>query len=217
MIDLGRDGDVWILRMTAGENRFTQDWLDAVRAALDQVEAAPGPAALVTTGQGRFYTNGLDLDWLAARGDAAARFLAGLTRLLGRLVTFPVPTVAAVNGHAFGAGAVLAVAHDFLVMREDRGYWCLPEADLGLPLTPALFAVVAAKLPARGGQEAILTGRRYGGAAAAAAGIVHQAVPEDQVLARAVELAAGLAGKDRRTLAEHKRLLFGAAAQACGA
>ncbi len=42
MIDLGRDGDVWILRMTAGENRFTQDWLDAVRAALDQVEAAPG-------------------------------------------------------------------------------------------------------------------------------------------------------------------------------
>ena len=102
MTDLGRDGDVWILRMTAGENRFTQDWLDAVRAALDQVEAAPGPAALVTTGQGRFYTNGLDLDWLAARGDAAARFLASLTRLLGRLVTFPVPTVAAVNGTRSG-------------------------------------------------------------------------------------------------------------------
>jgi Delta3-Delta2-enoyl-CoA isomerase len=217
VIDLDRDGDVWILRMTAGENRFTQDWLDAVRAALDQVEAEPGPAALVTTGQGKFYTNGLDLDWLAARGDGAARFLADLTRLLGRLITFPVPTVAAVNGHAFGAGAVLAVAHDFLVMREDRGYWCLPEADLGLPLTPALFAVVSAKLPARGGQEAVLTGRRYGGADAVAAGIVHQAVPQDQVLARAVAVAAPLAGQDRRTRAEHKRLLFGAAAQACGA
>jgi Delta3-Delta2-enoyl-CoA isomerase len=201
VIDLDRDGDVWILRMTAGENRFTQDWLDAVSKALDQVEAVAGPAALVTTGQGRFYTNGLDLDWLAAIGDAAARFLADLTRLLGRLVSFPVPTVAAVNGHAFGAGAVLAVAHDFL----------------GLPLTPALFAVVSAKLPARTAQEAILTGRRYGGADAAAAGIVHHVVGENQVVARAVELAAGLAGKDRRTLAEHKRLLFGAAAEACGA
>ena len=217
MIDLDRDGDVWILRMTAGENRFTQDWLDGVANALDQVEAVAGPAALVTTGQGKFYTNGLDLDWLAARGEAAARFLADLTRLLGRLLTFPVPTVAAVNGHAFGAGAVLAVAHDFLVMREDRGYWCLPEADLGLPLTPALFAVVSAKLPARSAQAAILTGRRYGGAEAAAAGIAAQAVSEAEVVGRAVELAAGLAAKDRRTLAEHKRLLFGAAAQACGA
>src|SRR4029077_14416293 len=106
---------------------------------------------------------------------------AGVPRLLGRLVTFPVPTVAAVNGHAFGAGAVLAVAHDFLVMREDRGYWCLPEADLGLPLTPALFAVVAAKLPARGGQEAILTGRRYGGGARGGRGPVSHAGPGEQV------------------------------------
>ncbi len=57
-------------------------------------------------------------------------------------------TVAAVNGHAFAAGAMLATAHDHVVMREDRGYWCLPEVDLGLPLTAAMYAVVAAHLPA---------------------------------------------------------------------
>jgi enoyl-CoA hydratase/carnithine racemase len=214
VISLDRDGDVWILRMAAGENRFNQDWLDAVNAALDQVEAADGPAALVSTGEAKFYTNGLDLDWLAGHPDPAA-FLAAVNRLNGRLLTLPLPVVAAVNGHAFGAGAVLAIAHDVLVMRADRGYWCLPEADLGLPVTPPMYAVIEAKLPRRAAQEAILTGRRYGGADAAAAGIVHQAVAEDLVLPRAVELAAGLAAKDRRTLAAHKRLLFGAAAQAC--
>ena len=138
-----------------------------------------------------------------------------MNRLNARLLTLPLATVAAVNGHAFGAGAVLAIAHDILVMRADRGYWCMPEADLGLPVTGAMYAVLAAKLPRRAAQEAILTGRRFGGTDAAAAGIVQHAVPEDEVLPRAVELAAGLAAKDRRTLAAHKWLLFGAAAQAC--
>ena len=64
-------------------------------------------------------------------------------------------TAAAVNGHAFGVGAVLAVAREVVVMREDRGYWCLPEADLGFPITPAMFAVIAAKLPGRTAQEGV--------------------------------------------------------------
>jgi Delta3-Delta2-enoyl-CoA isomerase len=214
VISLDRDGDVWILRMAAGENRFNLEWLDAVNAALDQVTKGEGPAALVTTGEGKFYTNGLDLDWLVGYPDAAA-FLTGVNRLNARLLTLPLPTVAAVNGHAFGAGAVLAIAQDLLVMRADRGYWCLPEADLGLPVTGPMYAVLEAKLPRRAAQQAILTGHRFGGTDAAAAGIVHEAVAEDQVLPRAIELAAGLAAKDRRTLAAHKRLLFGAAAEAC--
>lgn len=215
-MDLDRDGDVWILRMDEGENRFNRHWLDAVNVALDRVAAAEGPAALVTTGERKFYSNGLDLGWLATTGAAAEGFLTEVNRLFGRLLGFPVATVAAVNGHAFGAGAVLAVAHDVVVMREERGYLCLPEADLGFPVTPAMFAVFAAKLPRRTAQEAILTGRRYGARDAAAAGIVHHMASEDQLLARAVQVAAGLAGKERRTLAEHKRMLYGEAIKTCG-
>ena len=217
MVDLDRDGSVWILRMRDGENRFNQRFLDAFNEALDQVEAAEGPRALVTTGEQKFYSNGLDLDWLAAIGAQAAGFLGGVHRLLGRLVAFPAPTVAAVNGHAFGDGAVLALAHDFAVMRQDRGYWCLPEADLGLPVTPEMFAVISAKLPARTAQEAILTGRRYGGPDAAAAGIVHHVAAEDRVVARAVQIVAELAAKDRAALVQHKRLLYAEAVKACGA
>lgn len=211
LIGLDRDGHVWVLRMQAGENRFGLDWLEAVNSALDVVEANDGPCALVTVGEGKFYSNGMDLDWLATAPERAAEYLSAIYRLLGRVLGFPAITVAAVNGHAFGAGALLAAAHDFAVMREDRGYWCMPEADLGLPLTAEYLSVLTAKLPARSLQRAVLTGRRYGGQEALAAGIVHKVAAEDLVLPTAVRLAAEMAGKDRRTVGEHKRLLYGEA------
>lgn len=211
MIKLDRDGHVWVLRMQAGENRFGLDWLDAVNSALDVVEATDGPCALVMAGEGKFYSNGMDLDWLATAPERAAEYLSAIYRILGRVLGFPAITVAAVNGHAFGAGALLAAAHDFAVMRADRGYWCMPEADLGLPLTPEYLSVLTAKLPGRTVQRAVMTGRRYGGADALADGIVHQVAAADDVVPAAVRLAAELAGKDRRTVAEHKRLLYGAA------
>jgi enoyl-CoA hydratase/carnithine racemase len=214
LIELDRDGSVFVLRMQAGDNRFSMEWLDEVNAALDQVQATDGPAALVTTGEGKFYSNGMDLDWLATAPQRAGEYLTAIYHVLGRVLSFPAITVAAVNGHAFGGGAQLAVAHDFVVMRADRGYWCLPEADLGLALTAEYTSLLRAKLPGRTLQEALVSGRRYGGQEALAAGIVHQIATEDQVLPQAIRLAADLAGKDRRTLAEHKRLLYGEAIKA---
>jgi enoyl-CoA hydratase/carnithine racemase len=211
VIELDQDGSVFVLRMRGGENRFNLEWLDSVNAALDRVEASQSPCALVTAGESKFYSNGMDLDWLATAPERAGDYLRAIYRLLGRVLSLPVITVAAVNGHAFGAGALLATAHDFAVMRSDRGFWCMPEADLGLPLTAEYLSVLTAKLSPATLREAVLTGRRYGGSEAAAAGLVHQAEPEEQVLPRAVELAASLAGKDRRTIATHKRLLYGAA------
>lgn len=209
MIDLERVGDVWVLRMRAGENRFSMELLDRLNTALDQVEAADGPRALVTTGDGKFYSNGLDLDWLASAPDRAGEYLSAVYRLLGRMLGFPALTVAALNGHAFGAGALLATAHDVAVMRADRGYWCMPEADLGLPLSAQFLSVLTAKLPARALQQAVMTGRRFGGAEAVAAGIVHESAAPDKVVPAAITIAAGLTVKDRRTVAEHKRLLYG--------
>jgi enoyl-CoA hydratase/carnithine racemase len=208
-VELERDGQVWVLRMRDGENRFNRGFLDALFTALDEVEKSDGPAALVTVGEGKFYSNGLDLTWLAGEGrDQAERFMADVHRLFARLLAFPVPNVAALNGHAFAGGAMMALAHDFRVMRSDRGFFCLPEADLQLPLTPGMTAVVTAKLPKQTAHEAIVTGRRYGGEEALRFGIVHEAVPEEQVLVRALERARALAGKHRATQAVLKRRLY---------
>jgi enoyl-CoA hydratase/carnithine racemase len=170
----------------------------------------------VTTGEGKFYSNGLDLDWLMAAGSDAAGFINDVHRLLGRVLGFSGITVAAVNGHAFAAGGMLMCAHDYVVMREDRGYWCLPEVDLGLPLSPAMYGVVASHVPEPALRDALLTGRRYSGPEALAAGIVSEVAPESLVLERAVEIAASLASKNREVIRAHKVLMFGATVRLCG-
>ena len=93
---------------------------------------------------------------------------------------------------------MLALAHDFRVMRSDRGYFCLPESDLRLPLQPGMTALIRARLPAQTAHEAIVTGRRYGAAEALASGIVDRAVAESEVLPAAIALAQELARQGRR-------------------
>ena len=118
-INLSREGDVFVLRFDDGENRFRPDNLADWHAALDEVEQAGTPAALVTTGSGRFYSNGLDLEWMLtqAGGPEREEYIPAVLGLMARILVFPTITVAALNGHAFGAGAQISLAHDYRVMR----------------------------------------------------------------------------------------------------
>ena len=139
---LDRRGAVFILTLGDDENRFHPDRLTAINAALDEVESADAPKAVVTTGVGKFYSNGLDLDFMSSNPDAAEANLRDVHVLFARVLAFPAPIVAAIQGHAFAAGAMLALAHDLCVMRSDRGYFCLPEVDLGIPFTPGMNALI---------------------------------------------------------------------------
>jgi enoyl-CoA hydratase/carnithine racemase len=208
MLDLRREGDVHILRLDDGENRFSPAFLDAVCAALDELTAAPAPGALVTTGTGKFYSNGLDLDWVLRHPHERDGYLDRVHGLFVRLLTLPMPTVAALNGHAFAAGAMLSLAQDYRVMRADRGYFCLPEVDLGLPFTSGMSALVQARLPVTTAHEAMVTGRRYGGEEAVTAGIVHRTAGEAEVVSAAVALAAPLAAKDGGTIAKIRTEMY---------
>jgi enoyl-CoA hydratase/carnithine racemase len=209
MIDLERDGAVFVLRMRSGENRFNRPFLEAFHRALDEVEKSSGAAALVTAGEAKFYSNGLDLTWLSGDGAGeAAAFVGDFLRFFGRLMAFPMATVAAINGHAFAGGGMLALAHDFRIMRADRGFFCLPEIDLRLPLAAGMTALIESRLAPSTLRDAVLTGMRFGGADAAARGIVDEAVAAAEVLPRASARAAALADKDRATYAALKRGLY---------
>lgn len=209
MIDLQRSGDVHVLRFDDGENRFSPEFLDELTQALDEVTAAPAPRALVTTGTGKFYSNGLDLDWISTHADQWAAYVDRVHGLFVRVLSLPMPTVAAINGHAFAAGAMLTLAHDFRVMRADRGYFCLPEVDLRLPFTPGMSALIQARLPTLVAHEAMLTGRRYGGSDAATAGIADRAVPETEVLPSALDLVTPLTAKDGSTITKIRTEMYG--------
>src|SRR5262245_38542578 len=207
MIDLRREGSVFVLTLQGGENRFNRPFLEALHRALDTVEASSGPAALVTVGgQEKFYSTGLDLDWLGGAGQSEApRFVDAVIALFGRVVALGVPTVAAVNGHAFAAGGMLALAHDFRVMRADRGFFCLNEVDIGLPLHPGMVALVKHRVAAGVLRDVVLTGARIGGTEACQRGTVDEALPAADVLPAATARAAALAQKDRQTYAALKR------------
>lgn len=106
-----RVGEVSILRLRAEEGRFNPVSLGAIAAALDELEGSDAAGALVITGEGKIFSNGLDLEWMgAAPRGGAAELLQGVHPLLARLLVFPTATVAAINGHAFAAGAMLALA-----------------------------------------------------------------------------------------------------------
>ena len=208
MPNLDRDGDVWILNIGDDENRFHPDWMHAVGDLVDEVVAAPVPRALVTTASGKFFSNGLDLDWLSQNTERAEEYVGQVHDLFAKFLAAPLPTVAAIQGHAFAAGAMLTLAHDWRVMRADRGFWCLPEADINIPFTPGMNALIQAKLTPPAASDAMVGARRFGGEDAQAAGIVASAVAEDRVVAAAVELAAAQAGKDGGTLGAIKARMY---------
>ena len=211
-ISLDYEEKIAVLDLGDTENRFAPEFLDEINTHLDDVVGA-GAQGLVTTGGGKFYSNGLDLDWLMAHGDQTQWYVGRVQGMLARFLTLPIPTAAAVVGHAFGAGAMLAVAHDFRVMRADRGFFCFPEVDIRIPFTPGMAALIQAKLTPQAAVASMTSGRRFGGDDAASLGLVDAVAGEGAVTGAAVDMLRPLHGKDPGTLGAIKQTMFGPAAQ----
>jgi enoyl-CoA hydratase/carnithine racemase len=212
------DGDVHRLVMRDGENLFDPDFFRLLHQRLDAVEAeGRGDSALVLTGEGKYFSNGLNLPVIGKLDrEVLSAFGLELMRTMGRLVVFPLPTVAAVNGHAFAGGALLAAACDYRVMRQDRGWLCMAEVDVGVPIDPALMALLEAKLTPSTLRTSVLEARRFTGPEALAAGWVDAVAPEAEVLAVATKRAAELSSKGRQIFASIKRSLWGDLAKRLG-
>ncbi|MBX7553367.1 enoyl-CoA hydratase/isomerase family protein [Streptomyces sp. tea 10] len=208
MPTLDRHDAVFVLDLGDGENRFHPDWIASVDAALDEVEKSEGPRALVTAATGKFYSNGLDLEWLAAHSDERVDYVNSVHGLFARFLSLPLISVAALQGHTFAAGAMLSLAHDFRVMRADRGFWCLPEAEINIPFTPGMSALIQSRLTPQTAQHAMVSARRFGAQEAAAAGIVDQAVDEDALRTAALELAEAHASKAGDSLGTIKTRMY---------
>lgn len=214
---LERHGVVFLLDLGDDENRLDAERLAGFGAALDEVERSPGDCALVTRAHGDFFSNGYDLTRLHSLSREAQRaFVAQHERLLARLLVFPAPTLAVLQGHAVGGGALLALAHDWRLMRADRGFFWLPEIDAGIPFRPGMLALLRARMAPPVLRDVVLSGARLGGREALDAGVVDAALPEVELLPRALERADELARKDRRTFARMKQDLYGEIAKALG-
>jgi enoyl-CoA hydratase/carnithine racemase len=195
MPTLDRHDSVYVLDLGDTENRFHPDWMTAVNALLDEVGKGDDPRALVTAASGKVWSNGLDLEWLFEHPERFPAYTREVHALFARVLRLPMVTVAALQGHTFAAGAMLSLCHDLRIMRADRGYCCLPEADINIPITVGMSALIQARLTPPVAHEAMVTARRFGGLDAYAKQIVEEAVPETDVRARAIVLAQQHAAK----------------------
>lgn len=192
------DENVAVLTMNNGENRFNLESIRQFGAVLDEIEHRTQVNALVvTSAHEKIWCNGIDLDWLVPavqeQGEGLAkRFRTEMFTLFKRLVTFPMPTIAAINGHAFAGGAFLAFAHDFRFMREDRGWICLPEVDLGIPLGQVFLAFSKRAMPMYLLEEMQYTARRLTAHECEAYHIIRKACALSDLMGEAVGFAKAL-------------------------
>ncbi len=198
MYDYRLDDHIAVLTMNNDENRFNLESIKAFTAVLDEIEyQTEANALVVTSAHEKIWCNGIDLDWLLPEiqtsGEAAMNhFLSELYLLLKRVLTMPMPTIAAMNGHVFAAGAFLAFSHDFRFMRMDRGWLCLPEVDLGMTLGPVFMAVSKKVVPFTLLEEMQYTARRMTAEDCLERRLITRACPLESLLDDAIAFAKGL-------------------------
>lgn len=162
--------DVAILTMTNGENRQNRDFAQAFNAMLDEIVAdASVKALIITSSDEKNFSLGIDVEWIMKKMQENDRkpldeFIVGMNEYFKKLLTMPLPTIAAINGHAFGNGSILSCACDFRFMRSDKGFFCFPEVNLGIPFRNGMNGFLKKAIPTYKLVEMQLTGNRYGAA-----------------------------------------------------
>ncbi|CAN4125804.1 unnamed protein product [Withania somnifera] len=146
MCTLEKRGNIFLLTLTGtDDHRLHPNLIDSISAALRRVRSESS-SALITTAQGKFFSNGYDLKWALEDNARQTLMSRKLRKLISDLITLPMPTIAAVTGHASAAGFILALCHDYLLMRKDRGFLYMSELDIGYPLPIWFSALVKCKI-----------------------------------------------------------------------
>ncbi|HPF44089.1 MAG TPA: enoyl-CoA hydratase/isomerase family protein [Syntrophomonadaceae bacterium] len=214
IVEWRKDGTVAILTMNNAENRHNPEWSEAMLNAYEEILADSEIKALVlTSSDPKYFCLGVDTDWLFKTMNeddwpTLNKWLYQNTKVFTAMLMAPFPTIAAINGHAFGNGFMLAGACDFRFMRADRGFICFPEIDLGIQLAPSMLEWMKRIMPYHIFQRMLLSGEKMGAAEAEKYNIIVKACENaEKTLEEAVAYARTF-NKSRATMAEMKRRAY---------
>lgn len=206
MCTLENRRNLFILTLTGhDDHRLSPSFIASILEALSKVKSQASPGSvLITTNHGKFFSNGFDLSWAQAAGSvsAAADRLKHMVQIfkpvVAELLSLPMPTIAAISGHAAAAGFVLALSHDYMFMRSDRGVLYMSEVDLGLSLPDYFMALFKSKIGSSSvRRDVFLRGMKVKGEAAVRMGIVESTHDgENGVMEAAVRLGEQLGARN---------------------
>lgn len=208
-IEIKMEGQVAVVTLNEGENRLNLDFLKKFMDVLDHVEKQTDANVLVVRGaHEKIFSNGIDLEWLMPilqKNDKATakKFIENMMELFKRILLYPMPTIAAITGHAFAGGAILSCYFDFRFMRSDRGFMCFPEVDLGIPFLPGMMTAMSKAVPRYKLEEMILTGKRLTAQECEEHHIITKACHIDQLMEEVMNFAK-LQNKKRAIVAAIK-------------
>lgn len=208
-----KDQSVAVLTMDNGANKMDLEFAEQMVGTLDQIlEDEAVKAVVMASSDEKNWSQGIDLEWLGARWqdgdlDMVRKFVFGMNEVFKKLLLYPAPVIAAINGHAFGNGAIMACACDFRFMREDKGFFCFPEVDVSIPFLPGMNMTVKKAIPYYKLQEMQLTGKRVAGPELAEHHVVMEACPADELMPRALAFARTF-DKKRPIFGEMKKRMY---------
>ncbi|MGE5381550.1 MAG: enoyl-CoA hydratase/isomerase family protein [Methylocystaceae bacterium] len=214
MVEWRKDGTVAVMTMTNGENRHNPYWCDEMLATYEEIIADNEIKGLVlTSNDPKNFCLGVDIAWLAkvmGEGDydSISKWLYKNGEVFKTMIMAPIPTIAAVTGHAFGNGAMLAGACDFRFMRADRGYFCFPEIDMGIQIAPSMLEWMKRIMPYHLFTRMVLTGDKIGAAELEKYNVIYKACENAEKTVEEAIAFARTFNKSRIAMAEMKNRLY---------
>ena len=147
------------------EHRLSPGMVEELHHSFDEAIKREDIKGVVLTGDGRFWSNGFDLKWAAKVGtpETIQQLQFRLESLLAKILVFPLPTVAILNGHTTAAGSMMALAFDTRVMNKDKGWFFVPGINIGLVYTPGMTQLMMQKTPQQMHNHFIAQGSRFSG------------------------------------------------------
>jgi enoyl-CoA hydratase/carnithine racemase len=214
IIEWEKNETVAVIKLNNGENRQNLEFAQTMCSVLDEIiNDVEITAAVITSTDEKCWSLGVDIEWLGKQFadqnlDNIKKFMYGMNDVFKKLLLLPVPVIASINGHAFGNGAILSCACDFRLMKSDRGYFCFPEVDLGIPFLPGMVAFVRKAIPEYKFNEMKLTGKKAGAAELEASHVIEKACANTDALFAESMAFAKTFSKKRGIFAEHKKRMY---------
>jgi enoyl-CoA hydratase/carnithine racemase len=168
IIEWEKEDTIAMITLNNGENRHNPQFIRAILDALAEIEKDESIyAVVITSSDEKSWSQGIDLPWIMnvhenREFQTIKAFLCSLNVMFKKILLFPMPVIASINGHAAGNGGILACCCDFRLMKADRGYFFLPGVDINISYLPGILEIIKRAFPYYKLEEAVLTGKRYG-------------------------------------------------------